>query len=747
MKRILIALMLLIAMAASAQTCEELMNLGERAYDNGDYTRAAYFYEQAFEIADRSNYFECHSICGKLFQCYNNLKQYDKAVVYGCKAVEFEKLNGRDDTVLAFDYLFVAVAYSKMQQREPTYCYLDSASLHINENNARRMSDVYYTMSGMAYARFNDWDRAAEAYRVVYEAAKRKPLEKKSLNSANLYGNALYKQGNYTESYEVFRQQTLWALELYGPDSKEYRWAMYTLANIIAFTGKVEEGCRVYMSVAELYRNKLREQLRVLPSEQREALLGESITVLQSMVAYGLEARCDGDAFTLQAYESLLITKGLLLAAERSVDDIVEQYGTSTDRADLARLQQMRNRLTRLEASDDRSVEEVATLYADILQLDAEIAARCSQYGDVSVFMDVDYEAVRQSLGKGEVLLDFAEIPHKTKPREYLCYEIRREYEYPRVHRLCNLGQLDSLLTLEGGERSRLYSGESAAAMEQLVGRRLAGIIGKARTVYYVPDGEFYRIALEAITVDGQPLCERYEMRYLSSARQLCVADATGGIAGAMVYGGLDYGEGSFRPLPNAAREASAVAAQLGPQATLVTGANGTKRRFQLTNFDKVDILHLATHGYFYQRQDTSSPASLQDYADAMSRSGLVMAQGNVGWVGDGQTGLLSASDIARCDMHHVRLACIASCHSAQGEVTAEGVFGLQRGFKKAGVQSMILSLWDVSDAVTAEFMTAFYRELVGSKYDVHKAFARARDEIRARYSDPYYWAAFVLID
>ncbi|MGN0223088.1 MAG: CHAT domain-containing protein [Muribaculaceae bacterium] len=747
MKLLLTALLLLLAMAASAQTCEELKDLGMQAYNNKDYERAAYFYEQAYEQADKADYHLCRSICLSLEMCYHNTGEYAKALEYGRKKVNYDKLDGGDDTLLAFDYLNLAVTCSKMQQREQTYCYLDSASLHINENNAREMTEMYYGMAGIAYGRFSDWARAAESFRVLYEMAKSKPLNNRSLLHANQYGNTLYKLGDYQASYEVFRQQTLWALELYGRDSKEFRWAMYTLANIIAFTGNVEDGCRVYMSVAELYRDKLREQLRVLPSEQREALLGESITVLQSMVAYGLEAQCDGDAFTRQAYESLLLTKGLLLAAERSVDDIVEEYGTSVDRADLARLQQMRARLMRLETSDDRSVEEVATLYADILQLDAEIAVRCSQYGDVSAFMDVDYDAVRRSLGKGEVLLDFAEIPHKQQPREYVCYEIRREYEYPRVHRLCNLGQLDSLLTLEGGERSRLYSGESAVAMEQLIGQRLADIIGKARTVYYVSDGEFYRIAIEAITVDGQPLCEHYSMRCLSSARQLCELSQTGNITGAMVYGGLDYGEGTFRPLPNSGIEASAVAAQIGTAATLVTGSDGTKRRFLLTNFDKVDILHIATHGYFYQSQDATAPASLQGYADAMLRSGLVMARGNVGWGGDGQTGLLSAADIAQCDMRHVRLACIASCHSAEGEVTAEGVFGLQRGFKKAGVQSMVLSLWEVSDAVTGEFMTAFYRELAGSKYDVHKAFERARAEIRTRYSDPYYWAAFVLID
>lgn len=205
--------------------------------------------------------------------------------------------------------------------------------------------------------------------------------------------------------------------------------------------------------------------------------------------------------------------------------------------------------------------------------------------------MAVDYEAVRESLGKGEVLLDFAEIPHKTQPREYVCYEIRREYEYPRVHRLCNLGQLDSLLTLEGGERSRLYSGESGAALEQLIGRRMRGIIGNARTVYYVPDGEFYRIALEEITVEGQPLCERYSMRCLSSARWLCEPTQTGNITGATIYGGLDYGEGTFRPLPSTAKEASAVAAQIGSAAKVVTGSDGTKRRFLLANYRNVNVL------------------------------------------------------------------------------------------------------------------------------------------------------------
>lgn len=747
MKRIISALMLLFTLAASAQSYHDLIDLGKRAYANKDYSRAAYLYEQALAQVDTTDRDTRHSIHLALRDCYFYSDQFHKAVDYSRRITFYDRSIPELADLTASSYLFTAIIYSKMQQPDRAYCYVDSARMYFNENGPSNTTRTFYTTLSILYKNLNDWDNASNTLQKILDDDMRRPLDNQRITNANLLGNYLYKAGRYTDSYQVFKLQQQWSEELFGKDSNEYRWATYTLANIIAFTGDVEQGCNVYMQVAELYRDKLRQQLRMLPSEQRHALLNEYITVLQNMVPYGLEAKCDADQFTLQAYRSLLLTKGILLCAERNADEIIERFGTEADRSDLQRLQQMRARLAHLEADNDRRVDLIASLYSQILQLDADIAARCSRYGDLTAFMDVDYTDVRQALANDQVLLDFAEIPHRNIPREYVCFEIRRDYQYPRIHRLCNITRIDSLLQLEGGDRARLYSGESAQAMQQLIGDRLGQIVGDARTVYVVPDGEFHRIALEAIPVGGKLLCERYDLHRLTSARELCLQPAVGRIDQATVYGGIDYGEGSFKPLAATQSEAQAIARRLGDAATVLSGYEGSKGRFLFDDYSNVNIIHIATHGYYYSPGDANAPASLQGYTDAMLRSGLVMANGNEGWSSDGSTGLLSAADIARCDLSHVRLACIASCHSAEGEITAEGVFGLQRGFKKAGVRSLILSMWDVNDAVTGEFMSTFYRELTDCNFDVHKAFPRARAAIRRQFTDPYYWAAFVLID
>jgi CHAT domain-containing protein len=76
----------------------------------------------------------------------------------------------------------------------------------------------------------------------------------------------------------------------------------------------------------------------------------------------------------------------------------------------------------------------------------------------------------------------------------------------------------------------------------------------------------------------------------------------------------------------------------------------------------------------------------------------------------------------------------------------SEGVFGLQRAFKLAGVETLIMSLWKVDDRATAELMTAFYERWLSGK-NKQEAFKEAQAQVRAKYSAPYYWAAFGLMD
>ena len=90
----------------------------------------------------------------------------------------------------------------------------------------------------------------------------------------------------------------------------------------------------------------------------------------------------------------------------------------------------------------------------------------------------------------------------------------------------------------------------------------------------------------------------------------------------------------------------------------------------------------------------------------------------------------------------------LAACETGLGDVTGEGVYGLQRGFKKAGINSIVMSLWKVDDDATRLLMTEFYNHLL-SGYPKIEALKKAQMYVRMQkgYEDPYYWAGFILLD
>ena len=77
----------------------------------------------------------------------------------------------------------------------------------------------------------------------------------------------------------------------------------------------------------------------------------------------------------------------------------------------------------------------------------------------------------------------------------------------------------------------------------------------------------------------------------------------------------------------------------------------------------------------------------------------------------------------------------------------SEGVFGLQRGFKMAGVHYLIVSLWKVPDAETADFMQTFYSKWLKDKNEIKDAFRKTQLEMSDKYKEPFKWAAFTLIE
>jgi CHAT domain-containing protein/Flp pilus assembly protein TadD len=193
------------------------------------------------------------------------------------------------------------------------------------------------------------------------------------------------------------------------------------------------------------------------------------------------------------------------------------------------------------------------------------------------------------------------------------------------------------------------------------------------------------------------------------------------------------------------------------------TGSGGNEESFKNLSGVRTGVIHLATHGFFLPDAENKAVNEIvqrlggnreKPFENPLLRSGLIMSGANNQWLAkeyvmeeDLEDGILTADEIARLNLTKMKLVVLSACETGLGDVkNSEGVFGLQRAFKLAGVESLIMSLWKVPDEATAELMTTFYNEWLAGNTK-RKAFKTAQQKVRAKYSSPYYWAAFVMMD
>jgi len=170
--------------------------------------------------------------------------------------------------------------------------------------------------------------------------------------------------------------------------------------------------------------------------------------------------------------------------------------------------------------------------------------------------------------------------------------------------------------------------------------------------------------------------------------------------------------------LPEARREVDVVRRRFRRGRTL-RGSRATREAFRRAA-PEADVIHLATHGLFRPDDSTFSSVLLSD-----------------GW--------MSVHDIYGLRLK-ARLVCLSACQTGRSWIGGgDEIMGLTRGFLHAGAGTLLVSLWPVEDAATADLMTGFYGALrAGHRLD--EALAAAMKTVRERRPHPCYWAPFVLL-
>jgi len=319
-------------------------------------------------------------------------------------------------------------------------------------------------------------------------------------------------------------------------------------------------------------------------------------------------------------------------------------------------------------------------------------------------------------------------------------------------------------------------------ALYNLIWKPIEAYLSDVKNVYISPSGLLHKISFPAIS-NGKDiyLCDNYRIQIKGSTGNTIGQNLfAGNNPSALVYGGIQYsqsnsGDDVWGYLAGTKDEGDAVNKILSGAQVQVSYLTDNKasETFLKQNARNFNILHLATHGFFFndpneerfKEENTGvefgeikfrgatrgfGVNSFVNSDNPLMRSGLVLAGANDVWIktekGDSDDGVLTAQEVTQIDMRKNDLVVLSACETGLGDIRGtEGVYGLQRSLKMAGVKYIIMSLWEIPDKETVEFMSLFYSNLLNLK-DIKDAFYGAQKAMRAKY-DPYYWGAFVLLE
>jgi CHAT domain-containing protein len=402
----------------------------------------------------------------------------------------------------------------------------------------------------------------------------------------------------------------------------------------------------------------------------------------------------------------------------RSIQDLREElnwYYNLIEREQLQPEQQSPDRIAALEKKAQRHEKELVRILHDATDADAAQAG-------LQMPSHVPIATIRAAIPEDTLLIEYFQV----RDRILLCLLGRETLEIvpvtlePRIAGLLRLLQFQlskfrlGPQYLETVHDSLLQT--TQAHLKELYDELIASVAPKlqAKHLIFVPHGLLHYVPFHALFDGAQHLIDSYTVSYSPSASiyALCQSRTANSSGPSLVFG---------IPDPQAPAILDEVQALTGvlDQAELFLGQNATVNVLREKG-PASRLIHIATHGRF--RQDNPMFSAIR--------------------MGDS---FLSLFDLYQLRLP-VELITLSGCSTGLNVVAAgDELIGLARGLLHAGAQSLVLSLWDVHDTSTAEFMTAFYRRL-GNGESKAEALRSAMLELRASYPHCYQWAPFILV-
>lgn len=707
-------------------------------------------------------------------------------------AISFMYNNGIKGVELSKSLSNLALCYEGLESYLNAKWYIDEACDVYEESNETLFDGTPWGMTllnnrGMILSNLHYYDEAETLYKKVIDTIELTPTTSQSINLIyNNLANIYQLRGEWQKSIDLLekvRSQNLF---------EEYQF-QHNLAIGYAMIGDSKSGAALTKG-REVAEGLFFNYSSYLTKNEKEKLWSNQASemmLLNNYLAFQVPE------ITPSSYQNIIIAKNLGIYFDNIIKETIISSTDNTVRslyADLIVHQDRLNKLSRDDSTYTQLVNQINTLERELLTYIPPLT-------EIITSKFPDWITVQSKLADDEVAIEYTVIPTVSDWSDkesvdacYGAYIITKNCTKPELIKLCDRDTLDNIITNFDFDPARISDFYDDDRVYSMVFAPLEKFLGKATTIIYSPSGAINSINIGALSdLTNRRLNERYKFRMVLTTAE--IGDSIEFTPQNLVlYGGIDYdtspekmasiaskyslsnsepallatrGEldrGNWSYLPGSLSEIMAIKglAQSFLSTTTFSGENATEESLKAYSFEPSSILHLATHGFYIRNQEQwdatpflNNKKSVIRKDDNLIRSGLLLSGANNIWTGkfnsipDSEDGILTSSEISYLNLENVGLLVLSACESGRGYVDpVEGVYGLSRAFKMAGVGSILMSLWKVPDEPTSLLMESFYRHLIIDKKSTIDSLTMAQRELISRgYTSPYYWAPFVILD
>lgn len=788
----------------------------------GNYNKAEQFALKAAEIyikvyGDTSFYYS--SVTNNLGNIYSDLYNFEKAEYYYKKTYEIRrKIYGDNHYYCAISLNNLGTLYLYSSEYQKAELYFQKA-LEIYKKAFGDKSYYYAKVLsnlGIVYKRLYDFEKSVNFHKKTLEILL-EIFGNKSPQLIETYINLgiLYTQiGDYSIAKEYNELALNMSKEYFGELNEYYRISLYNLAQMYYYMNDYTKAANFWAEYNSYQDKEIKSNFSFLTEIEKEKFLNKVVEGFDNFSSYVYKSK--NKTFYGILYNNELNHKGMVLNSTAAFNEVVYNSQDTIIRNYYEKLTEAKILLSKMISLPlEERFYKTDSLEDICFSLEKKLNNRLSMTGiDNSFLKTYNWQLIQQNLKENEATIEFTYFKLLTKDLEkdtviYCALVLTKNMKQPELVYLFEQYELENILKRdkefekdynpEYSYIKKLYSFNSSTSdsLYLLIWQPIDIFLQNIKKIYISPSGLLNRIAFGALVKSPEKvLSDVYDINYVSSTvniinhKNIFIND----ISTLALFGGITYNEDTtlmkkaaknsknnikqfdslkaiipmmpvyWRFLEGSLTEVNIIDSMFEKtkvETFLFKECFATEEQFKYFSAKSPDIIHIATHGFYFEKDSSkvigfNSNLQYVFSQNPLIRSGIILSGGNYAWTFNSslagiEDGVLTSYEISHLALFNTKLVVLSACQTGLGDLeTTEGVYGLRRALKMAGVDYLILSLWSVPDKQTQELMSEFYRQFLNG-IEIKEAFRNAQKFLKTKYSNvpgsAYAWAAFVLIE